>query len=375
MEGEVAHQRLAHQRLARHRLVGEPLPSAEAVVGHLVAVQAQDFAGAKWGIAQRTTPTTDTALDALFDRGALLRTHLLRPTWHLVLRADIRWLLALTAPRVHQANGTMYRKLELDDALLARADNVIGGALRDGAHKTRPEVAAVLAGHGIVASGLRLGYLLMHAELEALICSGPRRGKQHTYALLDERVPRTPGRTREEALAELARRYLASRAPATAHDLATWSGLTLTDVKTALASLGTGAVQETVASTTYWLPADAPPPVPFQEPRTKHQEPVVHLLPNYDEYVSSYKDSTPILTPEIKAALASAPTTLDAHLIAIDGQITGGWRREVKGRTVTVSRILLRPLTEPEESGFGHQVVRYAQFLDASVVVNEPRSP
>ena len=75
---------VAGRRLVAHHLAGEPLGSPEAVVRHLVAVQAQDYAGAKWGIAQRTTPTTSAAIDTLFDAGALLRTHLLRPTWHLV---------------------------------------------------------------------------------------------------------------------------------------------------------------------------------------------------------------------------------------------------------------------------------------------------
>ncbi|RIQ20739.1 DNA glycosylase AlkZ-like family protein, partial [Jiangella rhizosphaerae] len=182
--------------LARRRLratgLGGPLDAATPgeVVGWFGAVQSQDYHPAKWGVAQRLRgAVTDAGLDHAFAEGELLRTHVLRPTWHFVTPADIRWLLALTAPRVHALNAYYYRQAELDDALLRRAADVVTEALAGGEHLTRPEVAAVLERHGIVAAGPRLAYILMFAELEQLICSGALRGKQHTYALLDDRAP------------------------------------------------------------------------------------------------------------------------------------------------------------------------------------------
>ena len=132
---------------------------------------------------------TDADVDRAFDEGAILRTHLMRPTWHFVAPADIRWILALTAPRVHAANAYMYRKLGLKDATFARSRKVLERALRGGKQLTRSELDAALRRAGIAADGLRLAYLMMHAELSGVICSGPRRGKQFTYALLDERAP------------------------------------------------------------------------------------------------------------------------------------------------------------------------------------------
>src|SRR3954447_736776 len=100
---------LAHRRMHNLRLSGPPLASVEDAVRWLGAVQSQDYGPAKWSIGQRTIGVDDGDLDRAFDEGALLRTHVLRPTWHFVLPADIRWMLALTAPRVHALNAYMYR--------------------------------------------------------------------------------------------------------------------------------------------------------------------------------------------------------------------------------------------------------------------------
>jgi hypothetical protein len=147
-----------------------------------------------------------------------VRTLLLRPTWHVVAAADLRWLLALTAPRVHAVNRYRYTKVGLDETVLARSVSVLDRAVADGEAHTRAELGAALAAAGIAPGRLGVTYLMMHAELEALICSGPRRGKQQTYMSVDARVPPAPALDREEALAELLSRYLRSRAPATVKD-------------------------------------------------------------------------------------------------------------------------------------------------------------
>src|SRR5205823_11718341 len=159
----------------------------------------------------------------------ILRTHVLRPTWHFVLPEDIRWLLAATAHRVHRLNAFVYRQQGLDEPTRSRATDLAAAALDERKSLTRKEIGEVLEHAGIDVGGLRLTLLVMHAELEAVICSGGLRGRQHTYALLDERAPHARRLDRDEALAELALRYFTGHGPATAKDLASWASLTVAE--------------------------------------------------------------------------------------------------------------------------------------------------
>ena len=213
--------RIVGMRMRNLRLWGPPAGSPEEVVGHLGALQGQEFAYARWSVGQRTKGTDDATIGELFDEGAILRTHLLRPTWHLVLPADIRWVLKVTAPRVHALNAYRYRQLGLADDDLKKSNKLLEKYLAGASHMTRKEIGALLERSGIDVSGQRLAYLVMFAELDALICSGAMRGKQHTYALLDERAPDATELGMDEALAELTRRYFTSRGPATVKDLST----------------------------------------------------------------------------------------------------------------------------------------------------------
>ena len=224
--------------IPRFRLHNQFLSQTEftepgAVVAALGAVQSQDYAGGKWALAQRLkNATTDAAIDKAFNDGKILRTHILRPTWHFVAPEDIRWMLALSAPRVHTANGFMYRQQGLDGTIIKKSYNVLEEALQGGNSLTRSELGSAFEKAGIkAAEGIRLGYFIMSAELDAIICSGPRRGRQFTYALLEERAPKVRAWKREEALAELTRRYFATRGPATLHDFTWWSGLTMAEAK------------------------------------------------------------------------------------------------------------------------------------------------
>lgn len=199
---------LLHHRLASLRLVGPPLDTVTDVVEWLVAAQAQGYAAAKWSLGLRLARASDALVERAFNEGAILRTHLLRPTWHFVAPADIRWLLALTAPRVHALNAAFYRRFGIDDEAVRRLHRALVQALRGGNALTRDELRPVLEAAGLpVAGEQRMSYLLMRAELDGLICSGPRSGRQFTYALLEERAPPARTRSRDEALVELLRRY------------------------------------------------------------------------------------------------------------------------------------------------------------------------
>lgn len=231
------HADILRQRLWNQRVAGSPFDAPETMVRALVGVQSQDYPGARWSVGQRTRDCTDADVARAYDDGKILRTHLLRPTWHFVAPDDIRWILELTAPRVHALNAPYYRKFGLDGAVLARAQGVIEGALGGGEGRTRAELAATLAGAGIVVEGLGLSYTMMHAELEGLICSGANRGKQQTYALLEARAPGARSLPREEALAELTRRFFVGHGPATLKDYVWWAGLSVAEAKRGVESV------------------------------------------------------------------------------------------------------------------------------------------
>ena len=345
---------IARLRLHNQRLVGDPLPAPQDVVRWLGAVQAQDYAGAKWALAQRAEGPTDTGIDELFDAGAILRTHVMRPTWHFVAADDIRWIVELTAPRVHAASASHYRKLELDSATLGRGNALLAKVLRGGRQLTRAEVAEAFKSAGIEARGPRLGSLIMHAELEGVVCSGARRGKQHTYALLDERAPAPKRLERDEALRALAQRYFTAHGPALVQDFSWWSGLTVGEARLGIDLAQPDLVREEFKGKTYWRsPAS----------QGSQREPTsVHLLPNYDEYFIAYKDRSSLLHP------ASAPqTVLWGHVVIVDGQAVGGWRRQVsKGRTTITVRLLVT-LHKKHMRALEAAGQRYAQFTGMPV--------
>jgi len=346
---------LSHQRLHSQGLAGTPFTDAGQVVRWLGAVQSQDYAAAKWAVGQRAGTLTDAAIEQSFAAGAILRTHVMRPTWHFVAPADIRWLLALTAPRVHAANAYHYRSLELDRALFDRSNATISKTLQGGCQLTRLELASALRGAGIDASDLRLVYLIVSAELDGVICSGARRGKQFTYALLDERVPAAKTLTRDEALAELTRRYFTSHGPATAADYMWWSGLTRLDVQTGLEMVKGELEQETLDGNTYWFAASA---LPAQS--ASH---AVYLLPNYDEFVVGYTDRSAIYDASYAVNLDGRRNPLFQHTLLIDGRIAGTWRRTLKKNSVVLDLNPFTPLSDSIELALSKATHRYADFL------------
>ena len=333
------------------RLWGTAFDAAEAVVGWLGALQAQEFPIAKWSVAQRARGVTDSAVDRAFADGAILRTHILRPTWHFVLPADIRWLLALSAPRVHALNASYYRKAELDRGLFARSEAALARALKR-RHLTRTELAVVLDRVGIRASGLRLAYILMHAELEAVICSGAPRGKQQTYASFDERVPPAKPLHRDEALAELTARYFTSRGPATVKDFARWCSLTVSDARAGVEMVAPRLQHEVVDGRTYWFAASSV--------RGEATSPVVDLVQGYDECIMSYSESKDVLRLPAAADDLPAPLT---HAVLLDGLVVGHWRHVPKARPVTIETSMYRPLDRRETRTLDAAVERYGAFL------------
>jgi Winged helix DNA-binding domain len=348
------HRDIACMRMRVQRLWADPFARPADVVRWLGAMQSQEFGLAKWSVGQRTTGSVEADVERVFAGGAILRTHVLRPTWHFVTADDIRWLLRLTAPRVHALNAYHYRRLELDGGLFARSNAVIREALAGGRNLTRKEIGTELERAGIAADGVRLGYILIRAELDAVVCSGPRRGKQHTYALLDERAPNARSLDPDDALLELVTRYFASRGPATARDFAWWSSLTVAETRRGLAMAGPRLERREVDGRTYWFDPSA------AESRVGDRTPRMDLVPCYDEIVVAYGESRDVLQGNVAALERAA----HPHAVLRDGRLVGKWRT-AEGRGVTVEALLHRPPSRAEAAGLEEAVERFGRFRDA----------
>ena len=350
---------IARQRLRNQHITEATFKKPRDVVQWLGAVQAQDYAGAKWAVAQRAQGITDAAMDQAFAEGTILRTHVMRPTWHFVTPADIRWMLALTAPRVNAVNAYMYRKLELDSAIFKRSNAALAKALQGGKQLTRAELASVLERTGIATNdSMRLGYLIHRAELDGVVCSGARRGKQFTYTLLDERASQAKTFKRDEALAELSKRYFTSRGPATLKDFVWWSGLTTADAKAGIEMVRSQFNHEIVDGQSYWFPAKTP---------TAHDtSPTAYLLSTYDEYLIGYKDRS----ASIDAVHAKKIERGDTFsTIVLNGQVVGTWKRIIKKSTVVIETNLFTPLTKAENQAVAVAAHQYGTFLELPVVL------
>jgi hypothetical protein len=248
------------------------------------------------------------------------------------------------------------RKLELDAKVMARSRAALVRALKGGKQLTRAELGSVLQKAGITARGQRLGHLMMNAELDAVICSGARRGKQFTYALLDERAPERRVLARDDALAKLTKRYFSSHGPATLRDYAWWSGLTARDARAGIEMAGS-LVKEVVNGLTCWfLPSRSTAP---------RAVPPIYLLPNYDEYFIAYKDRG----GAVEGALPARVSAFDefSHLLVIGGRFAGGWRRLSTTTPLTLEVRPFRPLGRDEARALAAEADRYARFMNVPV--------
>lgn len=344
---------LLRRRLVNQRLIGTKPQTPADAVGWLVAVQAQEYRMARWALGLRLAQATDHAIEQACDQGEILRTHVLRPTWHFVTPSDIRWMLDLSAPRIRAAMAYNDRKLSIDRRLIRRAQSVFEKALQQQGSLTRGELTEILAGNRIHAQGPQLGHLLMHAELDGLICSGPRRGKQSTYALLDQRAPMTPTLSRGEALLELGRRYFSSRGPATAHDFAWWSGLTVTDAVTAIDGLGREFVRETYAGRRLvWLDTPVPRSVASAN----------FFLPDYDEYGIAYKDRSDFFETAGGEAQTNRHVAFN-RMIVMGGRVRGSWRpAEVNGE-ILIDAAVFSPFRGNEKRAAELAAAEFGKFF------------
>ncbi|RXZ72903.1 winged helix DNA-binding domain-containing protein [Agromyces albus] len=330
------------------QLLAAPVASAEHVVSSLLAVQAENPSQSAWAVATRTTTPRQDDLAGMIASGRVLRTHVLRPTWHYVHADDARWLIELTAPRVLPVIDQQLKPLA--DELTRLIDSVTS-ILAENPDRTRNDLAGELAENGPPLTGQQLMLLMAHLELHALVCSGVPRDGEHTYALFADRVPAPRQLERDESLAELALRYFTSHGPATERDLAYWATLTLTDVRRGLAIAADRLGSFEHDGRTFWHAPGAAPDA---------AAPAGHLLQVLDEMYRGYQDSRWMLDAE---GVMPRAREAAAGMALVDAQIVAGMRRAVGPTAVTFALLPFRELHARDVESIRDAAARYADYL------------
>jgi hypothetical protein len=354
---------IADRRLRNQRIAGAGFERPVAAVAWLGAVQAQDYLGALWALGLRTEAATEETVEQAIAGRAVVRTWPLRGTLHFVAPADIRWMLALLAPRMISRQRTRHRQLDLDQAVFDRSRDLLTRALEGGRQLTRDALYETLEAAGISTSGQRGIHILQRLALDGLLCFAARQGKQQTFALLEEWVPAAKPLARDEALAELAGRYFVSHGPATVQDFAWWSGLAAADARAGIELAGPRLEREAIDGRDYWRAAAAP----GAEPASNPASPTVHLLPPFDEYTVAYKDRGAVLDPAHGGVVSS--NGIFYPTILLDGQVAGTWKRTFRKESVVITLSPFAPLKKKALQAAAAAAERYGAFLGKPAVL------
>lgn len=343
---------ISYLRLNNQQIASTNFKTAKDLVNWMGAMQAQDFTQAKWAIGVRLPHLTEAQIESAFNSGEIIRTHLMRPTWHFVSPDDIYWMLELTAKQIKSSMKSRNRELELTEDILKKSQEAMVKSLEGNRALTRDELSIQLNQAGIKTNDQRLPHILMEAEIDQIICSGGIQGKKQTYTLLAERVPLKKTFSKDEALALLAQKYFTSHGPATLADFVWWSGLPLTEARKALEMNKASLISETIGDDTYWFSNSIN--IPTSPPES------VYLLPAFDEYLISYKNRSAAITADHHAK-AISNNGVFWPVIVVNGQISGLWKRTIKKDTALIDVDHFRPhskkemhLIEKAAESFGH---------------------
>jgi hypothetical protein len=307
-------------RLISQQIASASFKTAKEIVSWMGAIQAQDFNMAKWAIGLRVPGLTESEVESAIDKGEIIRTHLLRPTWHFVSADDAGWMIALSGPRIKASMKGRHKQMELTETIFKKSNKIIETALKNEGHLTRDELVSILKKAKMPVDNPRGGHLFLRAELDALICSGPLRAKKNTYALFYERIPAQKNIGRDEALARLAKKYFTSHCPATIHDFAWWSGLTASDARNAIEMMKPETISEKIGSEIYWLHRS------FSGSLQKKDS--VYLLPAFDEFLISYADRAASLSSQ-HYSKALTQNGIFKPVIVINGKVSGLWKKSL----------------------------------------------
>jgi hypothetical protein len=350
---------IAGIRLSQQAITDGSFNTPQSVVQWMGAMQAQDYAMAKWAVALRMNNATDKEIDDALNNGEILRTHVLRPTWHFVSPRDIRWMVELTGSRIMASMKGRHKALGLTDRLLAKSNDIIQKALAEGEHLTREELLAHLVKAKFQLNEYRSLHYLMWAELSCIICNGKRKGIKQTYALLDNRAPKAKSLSKEEALANLASLYFTSHGPATVQDFTWWSGLMAGDARHALEMVKKGLASEKIGEQTFWFARDA---VITKSKKT------AYLLPAFDEFIISYRDRSASLNVEHNRKSITI-NGIFKPTVVLNGQVTGLWKRTMKKDKVVIETEFFHKHSAPDTKMIKKCAEDYGRFLEKEVEI------
>lgn len=352
---------IANIRLASQLISKPQFDTVKDIVGWMGAMQAQDYAMVKWAVGLRHPDADSLEIERAISDGEIIRTHLLRPTWHLVSADDIHWMLELTAARIRAGMKSRHRVLGLTESLLERSSETIARAL-EGKQLNREELISELEKAGIPTTGdNRASHMLQVAELTGIICSGATNGNKETYALLCERVPKTTSLSREAALAALAKKYFNSHCPATLNDFVWWSGLSVREAKQAMDLVKTDFVTETIGSQDYLFPSS------YEVPEAGGEG--VWLLPAFDEFLISYKDRSATL-PFKDFTKTVYINGVFRPIVVVNGKVKGIWKRTIKKDRVVVETELFRKAGRTTLGKIEKAAAEYGRFLGREVEIS-----
>ncbi|MCC8185924.1 MAG: winged helix DNA-binding domain-containing protein [Bacteroides sp.] len=341
-------------RMGSQQLVAPRFDTPGELVSWMGAIQGQDYVMSQWAVGLRLRQPSLSVVQEALRKGEIIRTHIMRPTWHLVSAEDIRWMLPLTALRLRKANESYGRGLGINEKSFLRGNDLLQKMLEGGLSLTKAEIVVKLTEAGVLADSSHINMFLFRAETDALICSGPDRGNKVTYALFDERVPAQPAVSREEALARLAERYFRSHSPATLQDFSWWSGLNLTEAREAIALISDRLVTDRFAPQELYVHEWCR--------EVKTEDDPVHLMPSYDEYLISYKDRTAVLDLKHQRQAYNS-YGIFYPVMLYQGRIVGNWKREKKGKEIQITHTLFAGEPKPKAAEIRKAVGRYLDFL------------
>jgi hypothetical protein len=344
-------------RLLNQRISQPSFKEPGDVVAWLGVMQAQDYTGAKWSVGLRMESATEAGIEQAIEDKCILRTWVLRGTLHFVTPADIHWMVALVAPQLVKGRARRYQELELDEPTMTRSNDLLINALRDGERQSRKALFALLEENGISTKGQRGVHMLQRASMDGLICQGTAPKNDPIFMCLDEVVPNPKTLPREEALAELARRYFTSHGPTTLQDFVAWSGLLISEARAGLEAIKSELSEEKLGEQTYWWSADTQPK------STKGS----YLLPGFDEYMLGYRDRNAFLDPQYATKVVPGGNGVFYPTLVLEGQIVGTWKRTVKKGEVTITPSPFTELSAAELDTFAPAAEHYSRFLEMPI--------
>lgn len=348
--------KISNIRLLNQQLLNPLFSSPKELVSWMGAMQAQNYPMVKWAVGMRLKSAKMQTVDEALRKGEILRTHVMRPTWHLVAAEDIRWMLKLSAQRIISANDS-YAKgydLEISEELYTKSYHLLEKILCGQKSLTRQEIADHFNRSGIQVDTHRMTRFMSRAEQIGIVCSGEDKGGKCTYALLEERVAPVPEITKDEALARLARSYFRSHAPAVLQDFIWWSGLPITEARQAIYLIESELTAEQWNGQTWYVHKDC-------RMRGKVAG-CLHLLPSYDEYLLGYKDRTDVL-PKEHYPKAFTNNGLFYPVLLHEGQVIGNWNKSARKGGKLIEHSCFRLHDCMDEDMLNREKERYIQFL------------